>query len=343
MHTLDPETVQREAATLRALLETLIPEYLATRAEVTLAPDAPALVRAFWDIVGYSTAFRPFVQSPEEAWGAAELEQILRGWEKPVPVREVGLLDRVRDRLARGVFATAQRAPAPVAASRVDRARLPRKLRFVGVSDLWDHCFVTDEDAPADDPPVVRIDRTPFGVRRAHASYLRRTAHALLQKAFIVNGCGLRFDPPLAGEPLLPALAPHVTRVADGIWRLARPEVPDETEHRGAGEKVGFASFDRLAEWMHDEAPPTLTAMSGTNGSFLPLKPELKDTVLRVGRLRRFEYRRNGARQIELVGWIDGMPAWITPDPETEEMHGVSVSAANREGMLAWIERETKG
>ncbi len=342
MSPLDQDTVRREATALRALLETLIPEYVATRAEVTLAPDAPALVRAFWNVIGYSTAFRPFVQSPEEAWGAAELEQILRGWEKPAPVREVGLLDRVRDRLARGVFATAQRAPAPIAASRVDRARLPRKYRFVGVSDLWDHCLVTDEDARADDPPIVRVDRTPFGVRRVHDSYLRRTAHALAQKAFIVSGCGLRFDPPLAGEPVMPTLAPHVARVADGIWRLARPAVPDETEHRGAGEKVGYASFDRLAAWMHDEAPATLTAMSGTTGSFLPLKPELRSTVLHVGRLRRFAHERGGASQIELVGWIEDMAVWITPDPDTEEMHGVSVSAANREGMLAWIERETK-
>ena len=327
---LDVDTVQREAETLRALLEALIPEYRTTRSDVALAADAPPLLAAFWRVIGYSTVFRPFVQSPEETWGAKELEQILHGWETPPVQRDVGLLDRVRGLLAK-------KPAAPV----IERSRLPRRFRFVGVSDLWDYCLVTDEDARVDDPPVLRIDRAPFGVRRVHASYLRRTAHALLQKAFIVSGCDLRFDPPLTGEAVLPALAPHVLRVADGIFRLARPEEPDETAHRGSGEKLGFVSFARLVSFVHDEAPATMTQFSNTNGSFLPLKPELKPTLLSVGKLRRFEYARNGERQVELVGWIDGMAVWITPDPDTEETLGLSVAIDQREPMLAWIDRET--
>jgi hypothetical protein len=314
-------------------LETLIPEYRTTRTEVPLANDAPALLRAFWDVIGYSTVFRPFGQSPDETWGAKELEQILRGWETPPVRRDEGLLDRVR-----GLLAKRNASPAP----RIDRSRLPRHFRFVGVSDLWDYCLVTDEDSGAADPPIVRVDRSPFGVRRIHPSYLQRTAHALLQKGFIVNGCDLRFEPALTGESVLPSLAPHLMRVAEGVWRLARPTEPDETAHRGSGEKFGFASFDRLVSYVHDEAPAGMVHFSSTNGSFLPLRPELKPVVLRDGKLRRFEYTRNSARQAEYAGWIDGMAVWITPDPDTEEMHGLSVSPDNREPMLAWIERESK-
>ena len=327
---LDLDTVHREATALRALLEALIPEYRTTRADVRLAPDAPATLAAFWNVIGYSTVFRPFVQSPEEGWGARELEQILAGWETPRAPRETGLLDRVRGLLAKKV-------PPP----RIDRARLPRRYRFVGVSDLWDHCLITDEDARGDDPPIVRIDRAPFAVRRVHPSYLRRTTHALLQKAFIVSGCDLKFDPPLAGEAMLPTLAPQVVRVAEGIYRLARPSEPDETAHRSSGEKVGYVSYERLVSYVHDEAPANMVQFSSTNGSFLPMKPELRATLLRVGKLRRFEYPRNNSRQVELVGWIDGMATWITADPDTEDTHGLTVSVENREPMLAWIERET--
>ena len=262
--TLDVATVQREAESLRTLLETLIPEYRTNRAAVTLRDDAPTLVRAFWEVIPYSTVLRPFVQSPEEEWGARELEQILRGWEAPpAKKRETGLLDRVRGLLA---------PPKPAPVHRVDRSRLPKKYRFVGVSDLWDYCLVTDEDAGAADPAIVRVDRSPFGVRRVHPSYLRRTAHGALQKGFIVSGCDLRFEPALTGEAIMPTLVPHVTRVADGVWRLAKPSETDETAHRGSGEKFGFANFDRLVSYVHDEAPNGMVQFSSTSGSFLPVK-----------------------------------------------------------------------
>jgi hypothetical protein len=49
---------------------------------------------------------------------------------------------------------------------------------------------------------------------------------------------------------------------------------------------------------------------------------------------------RNGPEgtQREWVGSLDEMPAWITLEPGTDALTGMSVSLANRDRLLAWIE-----
>ena len=320
----EPSAVRKDAETLRSLLEKLLPEYRATRSDVRLASHASASVREFWDVLGYTPAFRPFVNSPDDDSGRSEVEQILKGWY--ARARDKGPLDRLR--------ALWRPAPEPITL-----ARLPRRFRFVGVSDRWDAFYITDEASAVEDPPVLAVTKSPAGTAVVHASYLRRVTAGLLQKAFNVSGCDAVLSPPQQGPRPLPTLAPHLMALADGIWRLTEPqERSDRMAGYGNTEKLGFASWDRLIEYVHGMDGVEIGRFHTTNGCFVPVKTDMKDTILRLSKLRRFKYPHNGHEQIELVGWVEDIPAWITLDLESQEMTGLSVSNENRDRMLAWID-----
>lgn len=188
---------------------------------VRLDETEPALVRAFWESLGWTPFLAERLGEPERACGRERAEHFMARWR----AWGEGFALRLED--------------------------LPRHFRLAepDLNQGVGFC-ITDEDGGEADPPVLFVSADEGTVRPSLPGYLRLAGHRVL--TFALEGWyRTRVDtqPPLAdlegATRPYPHLVPGASRLAEGVWALplnALDEVPEPF--------VSHARFEALLDWL---------------------------------------------------------------------------------------------
>ncbi|MFY2558281.1 hypothetical protein ACN469_11660 [Corallococcus terminator] len=235
-----PDVIREEALRLRALLERFRPSYGPMRRDVPLGPEESAHLRAFWEVIGWSSLFADSVGDPELARGPGQAERYLKTWRSRGDGFQLTLSD------------------------------LPRRFRLVETDTGGVGFSITDESEPdVTDPPVLGISANEGTVRPRFPGYLPCVGHAL-----VLLGVGGWYSTTVVCKPEVetlpglsrpfPFLSPSTVQLADAFWVV--PERPFATS---AGTRFAHARYEALIEWLaarHVEAV-SLPKLPGTSWS----------------------------------------------------------------------------
>lgn len=281
-------------------LDELSPYHRALRTPVYLEDDAPPLVRAFWERVGFSEAIGPAIavrgSRPERAFAEREALKVIRGWCSSPDFR---------DRW--GVS-----APGDVDAA--VRARLPARSRFVLVAPSV--VTFTDETTGADDPPVLRLDDAGQ-IEPSWPSYVEMLVWQTCAKLAENRGAKPRDAPvpasPGLERPFAPALEGLWT-LADGVWALGPPAARGR---RDAWEQVLYRSpedyFHHVRSRPDAELARYRVDVTGMARLIVEAAPALDPEHLATPGLRRFELPGQGSAPAAHWGLVEleGVRLWL--------------------------------
>jgi hypothetical protein len=245
----DPQAVHDEAAVLRDLLAATLPPFVRSRKELTLEPDAPPLVAAFWQAMGWSELFESSLAHPDRERGSALARKTLSEF-----VEQGDTELRVAD--------------------------LPRALRLVHVDTQGVGFMFTDETDSPPDPPVFGIAADGSSrIELVSSSYVRHVARVL--SGFVFDRWyGLEFElaskERLPGEPALRLLDRDFRRINDDLWVPVR----SDRQKKSGRFTITFRTSAALLAWLaeHPHFPV---------GSLATTLPEAKLTTSQEHELLR--------------------------------------------------------
>jgi len=193
-------------ARFSAWLDAFAPRHRALRTPVYLEPDAPAAMRALWEVVGFSDAMLPGISGdetrPERCFADPATEKVIRSWFAD---------PRVRERW--GVTSAAKGMEAV-------RAKLPARTRWLRAVSRW--AFFTDETSGADDPPVLELDSSGV-VRPSWPSYVEMVLWQACTNVAELRAAVVAGPVPASARELDPPFAPALARcwpLGEGVWAL---------------------------------------------------------------------------------------------------------------------------
>jgi len=226
----DADAIRREAAILRDLLAATLPPFERSRQELRLEPDAPPLVAAFWETMGWSELFVSCLAHPERERGAVVARKLLSEF-----VRDGGTELRVRN--------------------------LPQKFRLVEVDTQGVGFMVTDETDSSPDPRVLAVASEASELVHVSSSYLQHVS-AQLSKMVFRRWYSLRFAPVgserLPGEPALPLLCPNLRRISEDLWLPGQVQKSDPDRSFA----VAFRTSAALVAWLSEHPHRPLGILS---------------------------------------------------------------------------------
>lgn len=241
---LDAKAVAREAARLRELWE----QRGATFRAVRLEADARPLVRAFWETLGWSSAFDELALVPPELdVGRARAAARLAEW------RDGEMAD-------------------------LELADLPARFRVIEDDGVGVGFSIADETKRGDEPPMRAVLCDTNRIVPMKGSYLRHVSAILLTKLLHQRWPGRAFDarPAPRGVPLLPTLAPGLERLEPGLVLHRDPTRTLPTLH--------YASATELLDWL--ERLPA-EALSFSFPGALPMPGRYPELAARMTRTTR--------------------------------------------------------
>jgi hypothetical protein len=272
-----------EATSLREFFAQQCPALGRELGPVTLEPEAPERVRAFWETFGWTDELE------EDGW--------LSRPEVPASretVRE--LLEEMRE-------------------DDVElQGELPQRYRLVNVDRDGIGFAVTNEEGDPADPPVVAVISDTGAVVPEHSSYLNFCANKLVRKCFLgwhtlrVDFSNYAFA--AAAEAPWPLLSPATRRLAPDVWLVPNYELVVEP---GPDCHIAYARVEALTRWLMG-LPEDQTLEVGVLpwGAFRIKSFAPVEALLEPG-ARSFPGTSPGERIV--VGTIEGRPvlAWQLP------------------------------
>lgn len=281
-------------------VDELSPYHRALRTPVYLEPDAPALVRAFWEQVGWSDAI-----------GAAETlhplrpERIFTDREALKVVQDWCSSPDVRDRW--GVT-----APSDVEAAL--RSRLPARSRVVLATPSV--VMFTDETTGGDDPPVLELHEDGV-VRPLWSSFVAMLIWQTCRTLGVNRETKLR-DAPIPAQPgherpFAPALDALWT-LADGVWAIG-PHVNQGSSD--AWVNVIYKSFEHYFRYVRDlpdgEIERYTVSLTGVTRFIVGKADALDPEHPSIPDMRRFQQPGRGTAPPLFQGLVEwgGARLWI--------------------------------
>ncbi|WP_338865639.1 hypothetical protein [Myxococcus stipitatus] len=301
------EKVKREAQVLREWL-VRSDASLARSRKVSLEPDAPELVRAFWEVVPFSKGYELAPQ--DVASGRKTVEKVLNSWR----------------RTSRGYDLTVDDLPKP----------------FRLVSRTPEALLLTDESAREPDPPVVMLAAPegpvdmPLKTVPFCSSYLDYVATALVGyvlRGFHSTTLELHGEPAL--EMPLPTLAPRVLRADEHLWLV--PLSPGTTQGVRRARFDQFASFIQFMAQHRSQVQTLLTGQAGV----IVLVRGLEAGAPTLTSEMNVEAMAPGKGSVKnRFGFLaDDLPVWVQPAGTSyyPDLVGIATDRAHREALLTWI------
>lgn len=187
-----------------------------------LENEAPALVRAFWENIGWHESFADLeLVHPSEAIGRKRALETLAGWR-----RDDGVA--------------------------FPDENLPKRFRMVVQDNSGESFTITDEGDGSDNPMLAGVVRDrrkkPVKTRQRYLScvsgiLIKRALSGYYQESICLS---IKDVKQIKGKPLLPALGSGLRRIDEGL--ILRGIKKDGPVHHVA---LAFESFGRLVEWQN--------------------------------------------------------------------------------------------
>lgn len=287
---LDPTIVSRELGVLRRLLAEVEPEYASAVQAVSVADDASLAEKLYWQEIGFWDGLVVGVQPPHEVDTEATLAAVIERW---------SALE-----LNRSFWG-------PEGAA---RCALPTRCRVLSLNLSAPEVTLIDETDGLEDPNVIAIGRD--GQRKERGPFLRYIVDTTLAQLFAERHFKIHVPASLLGAPMMPTLAPRLSKLGDGIWHT----VPFPERRRPMGpsrEFIGYTSYRVLVAFLE------ATADSGWFRS-VPIADRydldtVPETLLTSNRLTTI---RDAERQSTFrAGTIAGRPVIMLPEGKGESIY----------------------
>lgn len=308
MSQLDATVVRRELRALRGLLQEVEPDYAKRVQAVGLGVDASLAEQLYWEEVGFLEGFMPGFQPPNTVDTEAVLATLIERWRS------------IKARRSHW---------GPEGAT---RGALPAKCRVLALRMSRPSVTLVDETGGLEDPPVVYIDKD--GERQERGPFLRHVVDTTVARLFAGRYFNAHVPDSLLGAPIMPTLAPHLSKLADGVWHTI--PFPERRHASGSSrEFVGFTSYRVLVEFL------VATADSGWIRNAAPIADRydldtVPEALLTSNRLQVIRDARRGTTF--RAGTIAGRPVIMLPEGKGESIYvqpedrDVVVKEAKRHG-----------
>ncbi|ATB42601.1 hypothetical protein CYFUS_008080 [Cystobacter fuscus] len=279
-----PELIRSEALALRAQVVRKSRRVADSMRPVRLDETEPALVRAFWESLGWTPLLAELLGEPERESGRKRAERYMAEWRSWGEGFALELKDLPRH------FRLAE----------------PDPNQGVGFS-------ITNEDGGEADPPVLFISADEGTVRPSLPGYLRLAGHRVL--TFALDGwyrTRVETQPPLTAlagvSRPYPHLVPAALRLSEEVWALplnALDEAPEPT--------LSHARFEALLDWLASARDLEALHVPHLPGRVWPLSVSLEHVDAALPDLRKLRGLEQGMDY--RVGMLEGVGILLAASP----------------------------